>query len=201
MPAGEWNFTPLLTADYSHVHVYIEKLYLGMGNQQIFFTDWSACYINSTSYIKPKSKWPRHAYACLLTQADSKGPISLCIQAVWSGPSLSLKNHWILQNVSRKSTGTDDTLHMHKMIWICTFFFCSTWPKCEQQRSWPDFDAVQAGLDLCCLLKPNSILHAHNYNLHYDNGTSQPQIRHFFSTKKSTYILFLILHKTICCGY
>ena len=36
-----------------------------------------------------------------------------------------LLNHWILQNVWMESKGTDDTLHMRRMIWICMFFACS----------------------------------------------------------------------------
>ena len=54
----------------------------------------------------------------------AKAQISLCICAVWSGPSLSTENYWILQNVWTESKGQDDTLHMHKVIWICSFCAC-----------------------------------------------------------------------------
>ena len=61
----------------------------------------------------------------------AKANISLRICAVWSGPSLSSNNHWILQNVCKKTKGQDETLHMCRMIWICAFahvrkHFCLT---------------------------------------------------------------------------
>ena len=68
----------------------------------------------------------RQAKMCLWEYADSAGPDQTAHpHSLIRAFTVRFQNHWILQNVWMESKDPDDTLCMHRMIWICAFCACS----------------------------------------------------------------------------
>ena len=66
-----------------------------------------------------------HVKICLWRYADRERPDQpVHPRSLISTFPVRCQNHWILQNVYMESKCQDDTLHMHMMLWICTYCTC-----------------------------------------------------------------------------